>query len=171
MITVMSTLEIITTSIKPGTTTLYSVMLGAFLSALYAPFVAAKTPEQILTEALPFVVSVDMVDANGKLVGQGSGVVMGTGQVITTCDVAGRGKNGQVRRAGTTFKAVLQYAQADGSLCHMNAPHLQSPAIARGTAKKLRINQRIYAIGVPGRKQGKREQRGDEPILSEGRIS
>ncbi len=146
-------------------------MLWAFLSALYAPFVAAKTPEQILAEALPFVVSVDMVDANGKLVGQGSGVVMGTGRVITTCDVARRGKNGRVRRAGTAFEAVLQYAQAGGSLCHLNVPHLQSPSIARRTAKKLRIDQRVYAVGVPGRKQGQKEQRGGEPILSKGQIS
>ena len=147
------------------------LVLGAFLSALYAPFVAAKTPEQILAEASPFVVSVDMVDANGKVVGQGSGVVMGTGRVITTCDVAGKGKNAQVHRAGTAFKAVLQYVQADHSLCHLNVPHLQSPSIARGTAKKLRIDQRVYAVGVPGRKQGQKEQRGGKPTLSEGQIS
>ncbi|SFO09962.1 Tetratricopeptide repeat-containing protein [Nitrosospira briensis] len=150
--------------------TLYPVMLGAFLSALHAPFAAAETPEQILAEASPFVVSVDMVDANGKLLGQGSGVVMGTGRVITTCDVARKGKNGQVRRAGTAFKAVLQYVQAD-NLCHLNVPHLQSPPIARGTAKKLRIDQRVYAVGAPGKKQGQKEQRGGKPILSKGHIS
>jgi cytochrome c-type biogenesis protein CcmH/NrfG len=150
---------------------IYSVTLGAFLFALYSPFVAAKTPEQIFAATLPFVVSLDMVDASGKLVGQGSGVVMGAEQMVTTCDAARRGKDGQVRRAGTTFKAVLQYAQADGSLCHLNVPYLQSPSIVRGTAKKLRVGQRVYAIGVPRRKQGQKEQQGGEPIVSEGLIS
>lgn len=139
--------------------------------ALYSPIAAAKTPEQIFSEVLPFVVSVDMVDAHGKLVGQGSGVVMGTDQVITTCDMAKRGKNSEVRRSGEIFKAVLQYAQADSNLCHLHVRPLQSRPIVSGTAKNLRIGQRVYAIGVPRTKQGQKGEKGEKPILNEALIS
>lgn len=143
-------------------------MLGALASALLSPLAAAKTAEEIFTEASPFVVSVDMVDVRGKHVAHGSGVVMETGEVITTCDVAGKGKNGQVSRSGRTFKAMLEGAQAGRNLCRLNVPDMQSPRIVLGTAKKLWVGQPVYAIGVPTKRVG---QHGREPVLIEAAVS
>ncbi len=123
---------------------------------------AASTPEQIFVQASPSVVVIDIFDAKGKSIGQGSGVVIGAGRVITNCHVAQKGKNLQVRQSGKTFQATLQFADPDRDLCQLSAPDLQATPITLGTAKKLRVGQRVYAIGAP---------QGLELTLSEGLIS
>lgn len=124
--------------------------------------VTAKTPEQILAQVSASVVGLDMVDANGKSIGQGSAVIIGEGQVVTACQVVNEGKNGQVRQSGRTFKATLGYTAPDRNLCQLNVPQLSAPPVILGAAKNLKSGQRVYAIGVPG---------GQKPVLSEGAIS
>ncbi len=133
-----------------------------FVLALLAPPAVANTPEQIFVQVSPSVVVVDIFDAKGKSIGQGSGAVIGAGQVITNCHVVQWGKSLQVRQLGKTFKATLQYADPDRDLCQLSVPDLQAPPVALGTAKKLRVGQRVYAIGAP---------QGRELTLSEGLIS
>jgi len=59
-------------------------MAVTFVVVLLSPIIIrANTPEQIFVEVSPSVVVVDIFDATGKSVGQGSGVVIGKGQVIT----------------------------------------------------------------------------------------
>ncbi len=133
-----------------------------FVLALLAPLAAANTPEQIFVQVSPSVVVVDILDAKGKSIGQGSGAVIGAGHVITNCHVAQKGKSLKVRQSGKTYKATLQYADPDRDLCQLSVPDLQAPPVALGTAKKLRVGQRVYAIGAP---------QGLELTLSEGLIS
>ncbi len=133
-----------------------------FVLALLAPLAVANTPEQIFVQVSPSVVVVDIFDAKGKSIGQGSGAVIGAGQVITNCHVAQKGKSLQVRQSDKTFKATLQYADPDRDLCQLSVPDLKAPPVALGTAKKLRVGQRVYAIGAP---------QGLELTLSEGLIS
>jgi S1-C subfamily serine protease len=143
-------------------------MLGAFLFAMISSLAAADTPitpDQIFLQMWPSIVAVDMVDDRVKPIGPGSGVAIGADVVITVCEVVKEGKNGQVRRAGRIFKAMLQYAEPDLDLCQLKVPHLQAAPIALGTAKKLRAGQRVYAIGAQGKGEGRK------PILSEGVIS
>ena len=135
---------------------------AGFVFALLAPLAAANTPEQIFAQVSPSVVVVDIFDAKGKSIGLGSGAVIGAGQVITNCHVAQKGKSLQVRQLGKTFNATLQYADPDRDLCQLSVPALQTPPVALGTAKKLRVGQRVYAIGAP---------QGLELTLSEGLIS
>ena len=122
----------------------------------------ANTPEQIFSQVSPSVVVVDVFNAEGKLIGLGSGVVIGAGQVITNCHVAQEGDNLQVRQSSKTFKATLQFSDPDRDLCQLSAPDLQATSIILGTAKKLMVGQRVYAIGAP---------QGREQTLSEGLIS
>jgi tetratricopeptide (TPR) repeat protein len=129
---------------------------------LLASLANASTPEQIFVEASPSVVVVDILDAKGKPIGRGSGTVIGTGLVITNCHLAQSGKSLQVRQSGKTFNATLQYADPDRDLCQLTVPDLQAPPVALGIANKLRIGQRVYAIGAP---------QGLELTLSEGLIS
>ncbi len=133
-----------------------------FVLAFLAPPAVANTPEQIFVQVSPSVVVVDIFDAKGKSIGQGSGAVIGAGQVITNCHVAQKGKSLKVRQSGKTFKATLQYADPDRDLCQLSVPDLKAPPVALGTAKKLRVGQRVYAIGAP---------QGLELTLSEGLIS
>ncbi len=135
---------------------------GFLIFMLTAPAVYANSAEQIFAQASPSIVVVDIFDANGKNIGLGSGVVIGVGNVITNCHVAQEGKKLQVRHTGKVFKATLQYADPSRDLCQLNAPGLQAPPVNLGTANKLRVGQRVYAIGTP---------KGLELTLSEGLIS
>ncbi len=117
--------------------------------ALLAPPAAANTPKQIFVQVSPSVMVVDIFDAKGKAIGQGSGVVIGAGQVITNCQIAQKGKSLQVRQSGKTFKATLQYVDPDRDLCQLSVPDLKAPPVTLGTAKKLSVGQRVYAIGAP----------------------
>ena len=154
---------------------IYPLVLGAFLSGMISPLAvantpakarhAAETPDQIFLRVWPSVVAVDMVDARGNRIGPGSGVLIGEDEVITTCQVVKEGKKGEVRKPGSTFKAVLQYARPDLDLCQLRVFHMQAVPIVLGTAKKLRTGQRVHAIGTQGAREGR------EPILSEGVIS
>lgn len=139
-----------------------SGLTGLLIFMLIAAHANANTPEQIFAQGSPSVVVVDIFDAKGKSIGLGSGVVIGTGQVITNCHVAQKGKSLQVRQSGKTFKATLQYADPDRDLCQLNVPDLLAMPVTLGTAKKLMIGQRVYAIGAPA---------GLELTLSEGLIS
>lgn len=122
----------------------------------------ANTPEQIFVQASPSVVVIDILDGKGQPIGLGSGAVIGAKQVITNCHVAQKGKSLQVRQSDKTFKATLLYADPERDLCQLNVPNLKAPPIILGTAKKLRVGQRVYAIGAP---------KGLELTLSEGLIS
>jgi tetratricopeptide (TPR) repeat protein len=139
------------------------VLAAGFVLALLSLLVAhANTPEQIFVQVSPSVVVVDFFDAKGKSIGQGSGAVVGAGQVITNCHVVQNRRSLQVRQLGKTFKATLQYADPDRDLCQLSVPNLQAPPLVMGTANKLRVGQRVYAIGAP---------KGLELTLSEGLIS
>lgn len=141
---------------------LHPVMAAGFILTLFSPLAAANSPEQIFAQVSPSIVVVDIVDATGKSIGLGSGVVTGTGQVITNCHVAQKGDGLQVRQSGKTFKASLQFADSDRDLCQLSVPDLQVHPITLGTAKKLKVGQRVYAIGAP---------QGLELTLSEGLVS
>lgn len=130
--------------------------------ALASPCVYAYTPEQVFTRASPSVVVVDVIDAEGKQISLASGVVIGTGHVITNCHVLQKGKNIQIRQSGNTFKATLQFADYPRDLCQLSVPTLQAPSVTIGAAKNLAVGQRVYAIGAP---------QGLELTLSEGLIS
>ncbi|CAH1386293.1 tetratricopeptide repeat protein [Candidatus Nitrotoga sp. M5] len=140
----------------------YSVITAGVSLALLSSLAAAKTPEQIFEQVSPSVVVVDIFDAKNKVIGQGSGVVISTGQVITNCHVVKRGKSQRVRQSGSKFSATLQYSDPSRDLCQLNVPDLQAPPAVLGTAKKLKVGQRVYAIGAP---------EDLELTLSEGLIS
>jgi S1-C subfamily serine protease len=120
------------------------------------------TPVQIFEQVSPSIVVVDILNANGKHIGLGSGAVIGIGQVITNCHVATKGKKLQVRRSEDTFDATLQYADISRDLCQLSVPDLNAPPVTMQTTSLLKVGQKVYAIGAP---------EGLELTLSEGIIS
>ncbi len=140
----------------------YPVLAAGVTLALLSSLAAAKIPEQIFEQVSPSVVVVDIFDSKDEFLGQGSGVVISTGQVITNCHVAKRGTSRQVRQSGKKFSATMHYSDPSRDLCQLNVPDLQAPPVVLGTAKKLKVGQRVYAIGAP---------EDLELTLSEGLIS
>jgi S1-C subfamily serine protease len=138
---------------------LRAALAVGFVIAFLSPAAAANAPEQIFVQVSPSVVVVDIFDAEGSSIGLGSGTVIGADQVITNCHVAQKGKSLKVRQSGKTFDATLQYADRD--LCQLTVPELQAPPDLLGMAAKLKVGQRVYAVGAP---------KGLELTMSEGLI-
>lgn len=142
-------------------------LLSSFAVAdvLHAPPIPL-TLEQIVLRVSPSVVEVEVVDAHGKSIRQGSGVVIGADQVVTDChvvkEVVKEGKSTLVRKSGSTFKATLQHADPERDLCQLNVPHLRGAPIALSSAAKTRAGQRVHALSVSG---------GHELVLREAVVS
>jgi tetratricopeptide (TPR) repeat protein len=184
-------------------TAVYPLALVALASALFlslSPHASAKTPEQVFKEERGHIVSVDILNARGELVAQGSGVALGRDQVVTTCDVASQGESARVLWSGRAFKATPAPPQTHLNLCRLRVADMHSPPLVLGGAEKLRVGQPVNAIGLPlarlgGRLKGNsseerrkgrdricpmcdgskaaelQEEHRREPILSEGAVA
>jgi len=153
---------------RPGLTELYkrarylitlthapsTVLLGCY-TLLCLPLVwlssaaQAATPEHIFAQAAPSVVVVEVLDTQGKVTAQGSGVVTGPGMVVTACHVAQAGQRLRVWHAHTPFAATVSYAAPERDLCQVRTPRLQAPSAARGSIKTLAVGQPVYIISAP----------------------
>jgi tetratricopeptide (TPR) repeat protein len=183
-------------------TAIYPLALVALASASFLPLLpraSAKTPEQVFTEERGRIVSVDILNARGELLAQGSGVALGADQVITTCDVAIQGESARVRWSGRAFKATPAPPQTHLNLCLLHVADMHAPSLALGSVEKLRVGQPVNAIGQPlarlgGRLKGNsseerrngrericpmcdeskarlQEEHRRDPILSEGTVA
>jgi len=140
-------------------TAIYPLALVALASASFLPLLpraSAKTPEQVFTEERGHIVSVDMLNARGELVAQGSGVALGADQVITTCDVAIQGGSARVGWSGKAFKGTPAPPQTHLNLCRLRVAGMHAPSLALGSVEKLRVGQPVNAIGVPHARLGGR---------------
>ena len=149
---------------------LAAAIRGALVIALLLPCaVRGAGPEtieaRILARVSPSVVGVSMVDTPSNPVGEGSGVVIGPGQVITTCHIADKGKNGYVLHSGKRYEAVLQSAQPDLDFCLLNVPGLRAPSATLSSALNAKTGQRVYAVGMSA------DLYPPQPSLSKGVIS
>jgi len=109
----------------------------------------AKTPQEIFAQVSPSVVVVEVSDAAGKQQGNGSGVVIAPGEIVTNCHVATAGKTLQIRLGDAHYPATIHYADNDHDLCQLSVPKLSAPAVQLGDAGSLSPGQRVVAIGAP----------------------
>lgn len=129
---------------------------------------ALANPSEVFRRAAPGVVIVarawvspdTVVSGNAGVVG--SGMVIGPGQVITNCHVAGDGAGLVVRRRAEWFHARLRYADRPRDLCQLEVPGLDAAAPGQVAIRDLKVGQRVYSIGAP---------MGLELSLGEGLIS
>lgn len=124
----------------------------------------ALSPDQVFNKASPAVVVIEVYDAKDKSLGLGSGVVIGSDEVITNCHVAKMkgGKVLRVRRGKVKYGATLHFADPSRDLCQLTVPNLPIQPIERSSTQQLRVGQRVFAIGAP---------LGLDLTLSEGLIS
>jgi len=127
--------------------------------------IAARGPlnaEQIFAEVSPSIVRIHAQDESGRPVKQGSGVVTGTGRVITNCHVANGASRLTVSAGGTTYSASVRVADEPFDLCSLDVAGLGAPAVSIGSVESVRTGQKVFAIGAP---------LGLELTISEGIVS
>ena len=136
--------------------------LGVCLLLLLPVFAFAKTPAEIFSMASPSIVIVRALDAQGKVISLGSGVVIASTQVVTNCHVTDKGVRMEVKSGLHTLSASIRYADRERDLCQLAVPSLTAPSIKIGSVKKIKIGARVVALGSP---------QGLELSLSDGLVS
>jgi len=122
---------------------------------------AALEPDQIFDKASSSVLVVYTFDRDTQLA-QGSGVVVASGKVVTSCRLLARSSRVRVERGNTGYDATLELLDPERDLCQLNVKDLNAPAVALRGSSTVRVGQRVYAIGSP---------KGVELTLAEGLIS
>ena len=141
-----------------------------FLFAGLCPITAAQYPQQIINTPISpeevfetvsqSVVTIVAVDAHGRAIGLGSGVVVRPRLVTTNCHVL-RNADAvmyQERRYG----AKVVDSMVDRDLCLLSVDGLQAPVVQTGSTNDIRVGQKVFALGAP---------HGLELTFSEGMIS
>ena len=99
--------------------------------------VFALTAEQLLDQAAPSVVAVQVKGSHSGEQYTGTGVVIRPQQVVISCSlVAGRVAH-EIVSSGRHYPATLLFADADKELCVLAAAGLQAPPEQRGSTADL----------------------------------
>ena len=139
----------------------------SFRAALVIALVAwavpahAKTPEQIFQQASRSVVVIQAFDREDNPLNQGGGVVIGAESVVTNCHVLEDAAKLVVGYNKEQYDARLAHADHERDLCQLAVPRLNGPRATLWTGR-LRVGQRVYAIGAP---------EGLELTFTEGLVS
>lgn len=139
---------------------LRTAMIAA-LTAAWALQAYAKTPEQIFQQASKSVVVIQAYDREDNSVNQGGGVVIGQESVVTNCHVIEDGARLVVGHNKEQLEARLNHADHERDLCQLSVRGLSAPRATLWTGR-LRVGQRVYAIGAP---------EGLELTFTEGLVS
>ena len=132
-----------------------------FLSILPAQ-VHALTPDQVFDKVKDSIVVVKTLDAQGKVKGQGSGVLLPSGKIATNCHVVEGGASYQVGRGKQLVPATLYAEDGDKDICLLDAKGITGKPAQLGKAAGLKVGDPVYAVGAP---------QGLELSLSDGIVA
>jgi len=122
----------------------------------------ALSAGQVFEKVKSSVVVVKALDANGKTIVLGSGVILPSGKIGTNCHVVARGDSFLVGRGKQFVTAMLWGGDIDKDICLLEAVGLTGEAAQLGQASRLKVGESVYAVGAP---------RGLELSLSDGIVS
>ena len=119
-----------------------------------------KSAKEVFAEVSGGVVVVIAMNASGREVGQGSGVVIGANEVATNCHVVSGARRIAVRQAADsrsqeTYRMAAELAAKNETrdLCILSVNELSLPPVAMpvplGAARDVSIGEEVYAIGAP----------------------
>jgi len=106
--------------------------------------------------------SVVVIDARGKDHLQGSGVVVGPGQVVTNYHVINGATSLEVRQGERRWPATAEAIDPKRDLAVLAIKSFDLPRVTLRPSSALVVGERVYAVGAP---------RGLELTLSDGLIS
>lgn len=135
---------------------------AALMAALEPCGAMAQGATEVFNSAAPSVVVVQALGAGEKNSAQGSGVVIGPEEVVTSCRVFEGAARLVVRHGGREYSAAPKHVDAKRHVCSLTVPGLAAPAAKLGSTHALRLGQKVFAIGAP---------QGLQVTVSEGVIS
>nr|MBL8457157.1 tetratricopeptide repeat protein [Zoogloeaceae bacterium] len=105
--------------------------------------------QAVFARVAPSVVTVIAHAESGGFGGQGSGVVVGRGQVATNCHVVREAGSLSVRHASAELPARWTRADRSRDLCLLEVEGLQAPAVRVRPQSSLAVGERVHGVGNP----------------------
>ena len=119
-------------------------------------------PDQIFEKVKDSVVVVRVLNKQGKIKGQGSGVVLPSGKIATNFHVTTNGSSYQVGQDGKFTKGIIFAGDKDKDICILDVQERIGNPVELGSASDLKVGKTVYAVGAP---------QGLELSLSNGIVS
>ena len=136
---------------------------STILSFLILPIPGhALTPGQIFDKVKEAIVIVKTLDFKGELKGFGSGVLISSDKIATSCHVVKGGASYQTGQGKKIITATLYAEDGDKDICILDAKGINGEPAQIGKAANLKVGDKVYAVGAP---------RGLELSLSDGIIA
>jgi len=139
-----------------------SAILPTLVTEAGEPLGKPLSPEILFEKVSPSIFIVEGLGRGGKVIRQGSGVVVAPHAVATNRHVVEGIASIRVRHGKKTWDAIVAHVDPAHDLCQLYVPGLTAPPIPVRSSTTLRTGERVYAIGAP---------KGLELTLSEGLIS
>jgi Flp pilus assembly protein TadD len=125
-----------------------ALLLAVSLFALLPGQGQALTPGQVFDRVKESIVVVKTLDAQGKLKAQGSGVILSSGRVATSCSVAEGGASYRIGRGRQLFPAALYAKDRGKDICLLDARGIRGKEAEIGKAASLKVGDPVYALSI-----------------------
>lgn len=122
------------------------LLLGTFL---WCGLVHADEAGALFESVRPSVVSVKAMDEHEQPESEGSGVVVGVGQVVTNCHVVQAASAIRVQWGEKVLRATLTLQDIERDLCRLDVSGLEAPAVKLRSVRDVRVGEAVYAVGNP----------------------
>jgi cytochrome c-type biogenesis protein CcmH/NrfG len=134
---------------REGISSVVMLISAMFIFLMLPPQVHALTAKQVFDQVKGSVVVVKTLDARGRVKGFGSGVVLPSGKIATSCGVLEGGVSYQVGLGKEFRRATLYVKDQDKGLCLLNTERLARKPAHLGKAENLTVRAPVYAVGAP----------------------
>ena len=123
------------------------LLLGALVFASAA--VHAGEAERVFDQVRGSMVIVTILDERNEIEGEGSGVVIGDGKIITNCHVVREAVSIRVAWADQIFPATVELEDAERDLCRLQVNNLKAKPIKTRAVNDVAPGETVFAIGNP----------------------
>jgi len=144
---------------------LFRAIACTILLLIISSVALAIEPDRVFAKVSNSIVAVAAVTSTPDLISRGSGIIVGPGEIVTTCSTV---RNATfIAVAKESFKAVarLRFADPLRGLCQLSVGKkngFDDALTWNVTFSDLRVGQKVYAIGAPD---------GIELTLTDGIVS
>jgi tetratricopeptide (TPR) repeat protein len=109
----------------------------------------AGEAERVFNQVRGSMVIVTILDERNEPEGEGSGVVISDGRIITNCHVVREAAAIQVAWADQTLSATLELEDTERDLCRLQVKNLNAKSIKIRSVNDVAPGEAVFAIGNP----------------------
>ncbi len=109
----------------------------------------AGEAEKVFDQVRDSVVTIASLDEQGQVDGEGSGVVIGPGQVMTNCHVVQDAVTLRVRSGEKEFPATVVSGNIPRDLCRLEVKDLAAPSVTIRVSSDVKPGEQVHTVGNP----------------------